>query len=225
MKILFLAVVIFLLLPFHAFCQQKEDSTHISTNEYMLHQSHEQLAIAFESSDRDEWQKPEKVIQYLGDIKNKTVVDLGSGSGYFTFRFVNAGAKVIAADIDTRFLNMISEKQETLSIGKNRLQTIQISENKLNIEPGTADIVLLVNVYHHISSRVSYFSTVNTTLKKNGKIVIIDFYKKDLPVGPPLNHKISMEEVLNELKEAGYNQIDTNTDLLEYQYIITAHKF
>ena len=69
-------------------------------NEDMLQSSHEDLARVFDSSARDDWQKPDEVIAFLGDLEDKTVVDLGSGSGYFTFRLLATGASVIAADID-----------------------------------------------------------------------------------------------------------------------------
>ena len=49
---------------------------------------------------RDIWQKPESVIEMLGDIKDKTVADLGTGSGYFALRLLDKAAKVIAIDID-----------------------------------------------------------------------------------------------------------------------------
>lgn len=201
------------------------DTTGTSANEYMHRNTHEQLAIAFESSERDNWQKPDEVIRFLGDIKNKTIVDLGCGSGYFSFRLIEAGANVIAADVDPEFLTMVIDKQERLKITQDRLQTVQISETELNIDTSVADIVFLVNVYHHISNRVNYFNSVNSRLKDNGKIIIIDFYKKELPVGPPKNHKISKDDVLEELKEAGFLDLEMNTDLLDFQYIITAKKF
>lgn len=201
------------------------DSTKSTANEYMHQNSHEELAEKFESSERDSWQKPDLVINFLGDISAKTVVDVGSGSGYFSFRLVNAGANVIAADVDPGFLKMIKEKQEKYDIDQGRLTTKLIENSELNINSNSADIIFLVNVYHHISDRVDYFSSVNSKLKEHGKIVIVDFYKKTLPIGPSKNHKISSEVVLNELDAAGYKSIDIDTELLEYQYIITAHKY
>ena len=81
---------------------------------------------------------------------------------------------------------------------------------------------MLVNTYHHIENRVPYFKQVLTGLAEGGELIIIDYYKKELPVGPPVNHKISREIVLKELKEAGYTQIEENLELLEYQFIIHA---
>ena len=83
----------------------------------------------------------------------------------------------------------------------------------------------MVNVYHHVSDRVNYFSNANSILNVDGRMVIVDFYKKSLPVGPPKNHKISKGVVLEELQKAGYSKIEVNTELLEYQYIITAYKY
>lgn len=152
-------------------------------------------------------------------------MDVGSGSGYFALRLAYTGAIVIAADVDSKFLKAIEDKRSTNNIAQDRLKTILIGEDELNIDRNSADIIFLVNVYHHITNRVEYFANANSILKENGKIVIVDFYKKNLPVGPPENHKISKQAVLSELNEAGYRDIDLNTTLLEYQYIITANKF
>ncbi len=209
-----------------SFCQDGlKDSVQNSANEYMHQYSNDELARIFDSSGRDSWQKPREVIQFLGDIQNKTIVDLGSGSGYFSIRLANAGANVIAADIDPDFLERIREKREKLNMDREKLKTVEISENKLDLDESSADIIFLVNVYHHISNRVEYFHNSNSVLKESGRIVIIDFFMKDMSIGPPKQHKISSEQVLEELKAAGYRNLELNEDLLDYQYIITAYKF
>ena len=225
MRILLILALSMITLLQEALCQHNSsDSTKSTANEYMHQSSHEELAKIFDSSERDSWQKPDLVINFLGEISGKTVVDVGSGSGYFSFRLVEAGANVIAADVDPDFLKMIKEKQEKYNIEQGRLTTKLIENTELNINSNSVDIVFLVNVYHHISDRVDYFSSVNSKMKQHGKIVIVDFYKKTLPIGPSKNHKISKEVVLEELNTAGFQKIDVNIELLEYQYIITAYK-
>ena len=83
-------------------------------------------------------------------------------------------------------------------------------------------MVFIVNTYHHIENRGQYFSEVKKGLKKNGKLVVIDFLKKDTPVGPPVKMKLSEQEVVGELMNAGFTKFDVNIDLLPYQYIIIA---
>jgi ubiquinone/menaquinone biosynthesis C-methylase UbiE len=203
----------------------QEDTKNISANEYMHRSSHESLARAFDSSERDSWQRPDTVISYLGDMTGKTIVDLGSGSGYFTFRLLATGAYVVAADVDSEFLAIIEQKRQQFDIDEKQLSMVHIQEEQLNIEKGSADIIFLVNVYHHINDRINYFLQANEVLKVGGKIIIIDFYKESLPVGPPKNHKISWDVVMQELKQAGYSNITLNTGLLKYQYLIEADRF
>jgi hypothetical protein len=56
-------------------------------------------------------------------------------------------------------------------------------------------------------------------LKPGGRIVVIEFYKKDLPVGPPPSMKLSQEEVTSELRSAGFT-LAKRLDILPYQYYL-----
>src|ERR1035437_11113103 len=57
--------------------------------------------IAFlDRPDRAAWQKPDEVVAALGLQGNETVLDLGAGSGYFSFKLAQAlpRGKVVGAD-------------------------------------------------------------------------------------------------------------------------------
>lgn len=84
-------------------------------------------------------------------------------------------------------------------------------------------MVLVINTYHHIEDRSTYFNKVKAGTKTTGELVIIDFFKTEVPVGPPVNHKISIDQVIAELKRAGYTSFVVNVDLLPYQFIIKAN--
>ena len=84
------------------------------------------------------------------------------------------------------------------------------------------DKVITVNTYHHIEDRSIYFGKVRSGLKPGGVLIVIDYFKKDLPVGPPKSMKIDRETIVSELRAAGFINIETNDTLLEYQFIITA---
>ena len=49
--------------------------------------------------------------------------------------------------------------------------------------------------------------------------MVIDFYKKDLPVGLPLAMKLSADEVIAELHSAGFT-LAKRLDILPYQYFL-----
>ena len=65
------------------------------------------------------------------------------------------------------------------------------------------------------------FSKVKKGTKDGGELVIVDFFDAVLPVGPK-HHKVSIDTVIDELKQAGYSQFEVNVNLLPYQYIIRA---
>lgn len=191
-------------------------------NEYMHQSSVDRLVERFESDERNAYQKPDEVIKFLGDIQGKKIMDIGAGSGYFSVPLAQAGAKVIAADVDDEFQAYIKQRIE-----KNGLEDLGIELRKLpydspSLEASEVDMVFIVNTYHHIEDRVPYFKQVLNGIADGGELVIIDYYKHEIPVGPPHNHKIAKEVVLKELKEAGFTQIEENTELLEYQYILRA---
>ncbi len=197
---------------------------HGSANEFMHRSSTESLIERFESPERDAYQKPDEVIQFLGDLKGKKIMDIGAGSGYFSFRLAKAGASVIAADVNDEFQAHIKKRLDSFDPGEIDLEPRKIPYDNPSLANEEVDMVLVVNTYHHIEDRVDYFKKVMDGLKPDGQVVIIDYYKKKLPVGPPPGHKIAQEKVIEELKKAGYPQVEINTELLEYQYIVRATK-
>jgi cyclopropane fatty-acyl-phospholipid synthase-like methyltransferase len=189
-------------------------------NEHMHQRPVEELIKNFESPERDAYQKPEKVLEYLGDISNKKIMDLGAGSGYFSVKLADKGAKVIAADVSDEFQTELKKRIEDNNLKNIELRKIPYDDPGLAIEE--VDMVLIVNTYHHIENRSTYFSKVKTGLKENGELVVIDFYKKELPVGPRPDHKISKNIVIDELEKAGFTILEVNDELLPYQYIMKA---
>ena len=85
--------------------------------------------------------------------------------------------------------------------------------------PEKADLVFLCNTYHHIQDRGDYFENLKKYMQPGGRLVIVDFKKGDLPVGPPDEHKLAPDVVLLELKEVGYRRISHDLQL-PYQYVL-----
>ena len=191
-----------------------------SANEYMHQSTTEELIERFESPERDTYQQPEKVLEYLGDLDGKRIMDIGAGSGYFSLKLAEHGAQVIAADVSEDFQAVIKKRIEENNIENIELR--KIPYDSPNLEDAEVDKVIIVNTYHHIENRVDYFAKVKQGIKPGGELVVIDFFKKEIPVGPPSNHKIDLETVKKELEEAGYTNLVVNKDLLEYQFIIRA---
>lgn len=204
-------------------CNKHEEHHHgHHANAYMNKMDFDMLVQRFESPDREQWQKPNEVINLLGDIGGKTVLDIGSGTGYFSFRLAEKGAMVIAADVDDRFLSYIKEKKN--DIGDEQIELRKTKFDDPLLEAEEVHYAMIVNSYHHIDNRTNYFGKVANGLKENGMLMVVDFKKEESPHGPPINHRIAASKVVDELQKAGYSDIQVNDQLLQEHYIVLAYK-
>lgn len=182
-------------------------------------------AKAYESADRVIWQKPDLVIEQLGDVTGKVVADLGAGTGYFSRRIAYKGATVIAIDIDPRAIQWMQEQKARFPVElQDRLIIRQAEADDPKLNPNEVDIVLLVNTYSYISNRIPYFTKLMESIRPGGFVVIIDFKKKETPFGPPVEERLDINEVVKELREAGYSILKSDEESLDYQYIIKARR-
>jgi cyclopropane fatty-acyl-phospholipid synthase-like methyltransferase len=222
-KLIIISIVFFAFLS----CNKEKSHKHHKGNEVnkQMHKTKvSDLIKRFESPERDAYQQPEKVLDYIGNVKLQKILDIGAGSGYFSVKLVKRGAFVIAGDVDEAFLAYMKKRIIKENIDTSLMEVRKLPYTSPALKKGEVDKVLIVNTYHHIENRVDYFAKVIDGLKENGELIVIDFFKKELPIGPKSDHKFSKEVVVKELKEAGFNSFEVNADLLKMQYIIRAKK-
>ncbi len=175
----------------------------------------------FEDPARDAWQKPEAVVRTLNLKPGDVVADIGAGTGYFTRHFavaVGPGGKALGLEISSSMVQHMKEDAQKLSLPNYEARMVKTDDPE--IEPKSVDVIFLCDTYHHIENRTVYFKRVSGSLRANGRVVIVDFYDKPLPVGPQEEgHKLSEEKVIKEMTEAGYRLIKSH-DLLPYQYFL-----
>ncbi|WP_363351809.1 class I SAM-dependent methyltransferase [Methylocystis echinoides] len=181
----------------------------------------EKWAKQFDKPERDEWQKPDQLLDALKLPANASVADIGAGTGYFSVRIAKRApqGKVFAADVEKDMVRYLGEraKREGLS----NVTPVQAAPDTANL-PEPVDVILLVDTYHHIGNRVDYFKMLQSSLKPGGKLVIVDF-RMDSPEGPPKEHRVSIETTTEELKSAGYTLVETQ-DFLPRQYFAVFKK-
>lgn len=176
-----------------------------------------------EDPQRDEWQKPETVITALKLQPGQFVADIGAGTGYFTLRLARAvgeSGTVFAVDVDSGMLDYL--RQRLAKEGIRNVQVMQVPPHDPLLVDGSVDLIFVCNTYHHIEDRAVYLRKLRKALKPTGRLVIIDFYKKEgIPVGPPLQMRIGEDTVRQELHTAGF-QVVEQLAVLPYQYLLVA---
>jgi predicted methyltransferase len=180
----------------------------------------DQWVRIFDDPKRDPWQKPEQTVAALRIAPGMIVADLGAGTGYFNrylSRAVGPGGMVLALDTEPEMVEHMAERNRTEKLS-NVLPTLVLPEDPF-LPRGKVDRVLIVDTYHHIDGRLDYFTRMKGALSRGGSVVVVDFFKKPLPVGPPVEHKIDREFVVQEMTQIGYTLAREET-FLPYQYFL-----
>lgn len=184
------------------------------------------LSDDYEDFGRVIWQKPDKVIDLFSDLSDKTVADIGAGTGFFSRRLTNSAKKVIAIDIDERFIEHLdSIRTDVMSeeLGK-KLETRLSKMDNPMLQTGEVDAVLIVNTFMYMSDHIDYLKKIKDALPPNGEILIVDFKKEWTPVGPPEDIRLASTSAAAYLQDAGFQIMKKDERILEYQYIILAKK-
>jgi len=174
-------------------------------------------AKVFDDPKRDAWQKPHEVIAALALAPDAVVADLGSGTGYFSARlahFVPKG-RVYGVDTEPDMVKYLAERAKREGLAN--VIAVAGSPDDARL-PQKVDLVLLVDVYHHISDREKYFRKLRESLKPGGRVAVIDF-RQDADQGPPKGERIPPARVRSEMAQAGFD-LAAEHGFLPVQYFL-----
>ncbi len=173
----------------------------------------------FDDPKRDAWQKPREVVAALGLRPGMAVADLGAGTGYFSRHLAQAvgdAGVVYAVETEPRLvahLRARAERERTANVVAHQAAS---DDPRL---PRAVDLVLVVDTYHHLDDRPAYFARLRERLAPGGRVAIVDWHKRPLPEGPPPDHKLAREQVVDEMAKAGYRLVEEPA-FLPYQYFL-----
>jgi ubiquinone/menaquinone biosynthesis C-methylase UbiE len=179
-----------------------------------------QWVSVFDDPARDAWQKPKELVAALALTPGMTIADLGAGTGYFSrylSRAVGDTGTVFAVDTEPNMVAHLRERAEQEQTAN--VIPVLASFDDPRLPRGAIDLVLIVDTFHHLDHRLEYLQRLGRALKPSGRVVIVDWQAKALPVGPPLEHKIARDQVVDEMHAAGYRLADEPA-VLPYQYVL-----
>ena len=149
---------------------------------------------SFDDPERDKWQMPDRVIAALALPPDAVVADIGAGTGYLAARLARhlKGGTVYAVDIEQAMVDHLAERAKASGLAN--LRAVLGTASAANL-PEPVDLVVLLNVYHHIERRPAYFKRLRPSLKPGGRVAIID-YRPDAPQGPSKSHRIAPARIV-----------------------------
>lgn len=164
-----------------------------------------------EAPDRDQWQKPDLIMDALGIAEGMTVADLGAGSGWFTIRLarrVGPNGRVYAEDIQREMVEAVSRRVERERL--TNVVTVLGTEKDPRL-PSPVDAVLIVDAYHEMDDPIALLRNVVGRLKPQGRVGVVDFLPGGGGPGPAPEERVNPDGVIRTAAAAGLQLIDRET--------------
>ena len=165
------------------------------THRFNPHHAHRLL-----SEERMQLIPPSKVIEHLQIEAGHKVADVGAGPGYFAIPVArHTGSLVYGIDVEPQMLSMLTERAEQAQV---TLQAVHASAERIPLSEGLVDRTLCAFVLHEVDNPSLALQEFRRITTNEGLIGIVEWEKKVTKHGPPVQERLSREELMKELGKA-----------------------
>ena len=161
-----------------------------------------------EGKDREQWQKPDQIMDALKIADGSVVGEIGAGGGWFTIRLarrVNQNGIVYAEDIQKEMLEVIRRRVQREGLN-NVVHTI-LGTTKDSRLPHGLDAILIVGAYHEMENPVAVLKDAAESLKPQGRLGIVEYSPGAGGPGPDPEQRVDQETVIKGAMAAGLQVI------------------
>jgi len=204
----------------------QEQSVSPGINDYYQNPDFELWQRRFESPGREVYDLADEIVDVLQLKPGMQVADIGAGTGLFTKRFaqqVGNNGKVYAIDISKEFIRNIVKQAE--QSGLKNIEGIVNTDKSIKLAANTIDLAFVCDTYHHLEYPRAMLQSIYQALRKNGRLVVIDFLKD-----PQVSSRWVMGHVRanrltarQEIEQAGFRFLKEE-DLLQSNYFMVFKK-
>lgn len=149
-----------------------------------------------------------------------TVVEIGAGTGMFAREFAERMSQgtLYAVDSEPVMIEWMREHLGTLSPAD--IVVTDADAGAIPLPDGIADLVYSVNLHHELDDPQQMIAEAMRLLRTGGTVAIVDWKAEETPKGPPLEHRVSADEIARQLVSAGFTDVATH-DVLRYHSVVT----
>lgn len=146
---------------------------------------------------------PPRFLARLGIQPGQTVLDLGSGPGFWSLslaEIVGLNGKVWALDGSQEMLALLAQRNPPPQLHLLRAELPQVE-----LPDASADWIWAAFVFHEVTPPEKLASEMRRLLKVGGQVALLDWRPDALAqAGPPRHHRVSVQAVTKYLLDAGF---------------------
>ena len=164
---------------------------------------------------------PGEILSMINLREGDVFLDIGAGPGGFSIpasAVVGESGKVIAVDISQEILDFLTKQVNEAGI--QNMEIILSEENDLKVPDQSSDISFLCMVFHEVTDPALFLQKVYRTTKTGGKVVIIEWAKKPMEKGPPVEDRLEPDQVIQSLQQARFRDVSGDS-LYDHFFIVT----
>ena len=171
-----------------------------------------------ERPEREKEENTSRLLKNMGILPTDTIADIGAGSGYHVFKMAPIAKQglVYAVDIQEEMLQAI--QTEISKTALNNIEIVKGTEQSVNLPPkNSVDKILMVDVYHEFNYPVEMLKSMHTTLRKDGKIYLVEYRGEDASIPIKELHKMTEAQAVKEFEANGFT-LKENIGNLPWQH-------
>ena len=161
----------------------------------MVHKFDVKKAGILDNPERMQFLNLEIILDKLELTGEMVIADLGCGTGFFSIPASKRVKKVFALDIQQEMLDMLLDKIKKEKI--TNIETLLSEESSIPLPDNSVGLLLMVNVFHELGDKLSILKEVKRVITNKGRLMIIDWKKIEMDIGPPLEERFDEKEVID----------------------------
>lgn len=193
----------------------------------MTHKFDPSKAANLDDPERRALMPPEVVLALAPAKPGAVIADVGCGTGYWTFAYLEAApndVKIYAIDTQEGMLEALKERLEKQE-GRDRVVLVKSEESVIPLPDASVTIAILGHVYHELLDRRAFLREIWRIIEPGGRLVIVDWEvlaPEEVPLrGPPIAERVQSNLAVEEVRQAGFIDVQLSRAYRQ-QWIIFA---
>jgi ubiquinone/menaquinone biosynthesis C-methylase UbiE len=162
---------------------------------------------------------PDYVWDKLNIEKPDVLVEIGAGTAFFSIAFLRHAkySKIYACDVSEEMIDWL---QKNVVQKYPNITPVKSGEHSIPLDDGIADLVFMINLHHELENPTLTMKEAYRLLKPDGNIFIVDWEKKDMAEGPPIQIRYLPEQVREQLVGSGFVHVNIFNELPKHFLLI-----